>query len=505
MRSALAIAVVLLALPARGQADDAGAKAEQYFDAGRRAGDKGNLEDAISAFEAGLRYRVTAKLVIGKALAYEGLWDRENKPPYLREALALFRRALEMADLGRYRSLVQTHLDRLEPTWNKLVADGVVVENAPSPLEAAKRAFERWRALYAAGKHAEAAEAFEEAYQARPFAQFLYNIGAAHEKNGDYQKAVAAYRRYLAEAKNPSDGPATRKRIAVLEAEIRRRSDAPDGNTTAAPTDLDAPDLRAATKTEIMVSSRTPDARAVIDGRSVETGVAVELPPGPHEIRVQAEGYVTATVTETAVAGRLVVATVNLKPRSARVSVISQPGATVEVGGRRMIVPDSGELPRFPLRPGAHRIAVSKRGHAAIARLVEVTPDQALEMRVMLRTSAQRRTSYYVLGGAGVLAASAIATSIVAFLAENEAQDIDAKRGVEQLDRADREAFDDALARRDGFRIASYALLGGAAAAAIAGGALWWFDTPKPIDEPSMRVVPTTTGDGFGAAYTGSF
>ena len=98
MRPVLVIALLVFALPALAQPDDAGAKAEQYFDAGRRAGDKGNLEDAISAFEAGLRYRVTAKLVIGKALAYEGLWQRDSKPVHLREALASFRRALKMAD-----------------------------------------------------------------------------------------------------------------------------------------------------------------------------------------------------------------------------------------------------------------------------------------------------------------------------------------------------------------------------------------------------------------------
>ncbi len=70
-------------------------------------------------------------------------------------------------------------------------------------LKKAQSAFDTAQLDYLQGKYDEAAKGFEEAFAARPFPQFLYNIGAAHHMKGkkagadvdSYAKAVEYYRK----------------------------------------------------------------------------------------------------------------------------------------------------------------------------------------------------------------------------------------------------------------------------------------------------------------------
>ena len=60
-------------------------------------------------------------------------------------------------------------------------------------LNRARDAFEKAQQLFEAGKYDEAAAQFQAAYEARPFAQFLFNIGACHEKLKDYDHAIRQF------------------------------------------------------------------------------------------------------------------------------------------------------------------------------------------------------------------------------------------------------------------------------------------------------------------------
>ena len=84
-------------------------------------------------------------------------------------------------------------------------------------LNRARDAFDKAQALFESGKYADAASQFQAAYQARPFAQFLFNIGACYEKLRDYGKAASYYRRYLQAEPNAPDRAKTEKRVAALE------------------------------------------------------------------------------------------------------------------------------------------------------------------------------------------------------------------------------------------------------------------------------------------------
>lgn len=83
-------------------------------------------------------------------------------------------------------------------------------------LNRARDAFDSGQDLFQAGKYAEAAEKFKAAYEARPFSQFLFNIGACYEKANDYSTALDYYGQYLKANPAKEDADKTKKRIAAL-------------------------------------------------------------------------------------------------------------------------------------------------------------------------------------------------------------------------------------------------------------------------------------------------
>ena len=116
------------------------------------------------------------------------------------------------------------------------VATTAVFGEGADALKKAQSAFDTAQSDYLAGKFDEAAAGFQEAYAARPFPQFLYNVGASFHMKGKkssdaaaYGKAVEFYKRYLSEEPNASDKPKVEKAIGVLEAEIARLKQATAG------------------------------------------------------------------------------------------------------------------------------------------------------------------------------------------------------------------------------------------------------------------------------------
>jgi tetratricopeptide (TPR) repeat protein len=100
-------------------------------------------------------------------------------------------------------------------------------------LKKAQAAFDDAQLNYLQGKYDDAAAGFQKAYDARPFPQFLYNVGASYHMKGkqtsdvpSYEKAVEFYKRYLSEDPNAADKPKVEKAIGVLEAEIKRIKEA---------------------------------------------------------------------------------------------------------------------------------------------------------------------------------------------------------------------------------------------------------------------------------------
>ncbi len=140
----------------------------------------------------------------------------------------------------------------------------------PGPARAAARKhFERGTTLYQEGRYAEAAAAFEAAYQTLANGVVLYNLGQCYEKLGQIQRAIGYYREYLRTVPNAEDRPLVESLIARLEKRYAEES-----------------------RPQVTVSSEPVGARLRVDGeaRGV-TPWSDRLEVGPHQLEVTHEGY----------------------------------------------------------------------------------------------------------------------------------------------------------------------------------------------------------------------
>ncbi|MCS6900300.1 MAG: PEGA domain-containing protein [Myxococcales bacterium] len=90
-------------------------------------------------------------------------------------------------------------------------------------LEKARKHMEEGQSLYAQKRYLEAAQAFQLAYTAQPFAAFLFNEAVCYEKAGELDRALSTFKRYLIAEPNPPDSDNLKKRIQNLEAQIQAR------------------------------------------------------------------------------------------------------------------------------------------------------------------------------------------------------------------------------------------------------------------------------------------
>ena len=84
-------------------------------------------------------------------------------------------------------------------------------------MSAAQTAFDKGSEAFKAGRYREAAGAFAEAYEQKPFPDFLYNQGAALEKAGDTKQAVQRYQLYLTMYPDAKDADKVRQHIHDLQ------------------------------------------------------------------------------------------------------------------------------------------------------------------------------------------------------------------------------------------------------------------------------------------------
>ncbi|WNG16357.1 PEGA domain-containing protein [Cystobacter fuscus] len=134
---------------------------------------------------------------------------------------------------------------------------------------AARKHFERGTTLYQEGHYAEAAAAFEAAYQTLANGVVLYNLGQCYEKLGDLQRAMGYYRDYLRMVPNAEDRPLVESLITRLEKRYEEER-----------------------RPQVTLSSEPTGARVQVDGKA--RGVTPwrdRLEVGPHQLEVTREGY----------------------------------------------------------------------------------------------------------------------------------------------------------------------------------------------------------------------
>lgn len=80
--------------------------------------------------------------------------------------------------------------------------------------------YNKGMSAYTLGRFPEAIEEFEKAYEIRSEPVFLYNIAQSHWHNGNPQRAIFFYRRYLEAAPKAKNAGDVQKRIQELQAKI---------------------------------------------------------------------------------------------------------------------------------------------------------------------------------------------------------------------------------------------------------------------------------------------
>lgn len=276
---------------------------------------------------------------------------------------------------------------RLLAVITALLASTLVprVAAADDSLNRAREAFDKGQSLYAAGNYAECAVAFQEAYDARPFAQFQFNIGACQEKLLAYAKAVEHYKRYLKEDPNASDKKDVEKRIVVLEKEAARVKANPPDPTN--PDDPNAPKPQPSEEVKklgevkirglVVIESDPPGALIYIDSKKNKP---LSKTPwngtleGEHTIFIEKQGYKPIERRFTPDPNQVFALVFGLAEQDylGWVEIKSNiPGADIFVDDKSVGVfaktPYSGNI-----KPGKHKIWVTTEGYDEYYTEIEI-------------------------------------------------------------------------------------------------------------------------------------
>ena len=272
-----------------------------------------------------------------------------------------------------------------------LATSTAFAQNADS-LKKAQASFDAAQSDYLAGKFDEAAAGFQEAYAARPFPQFLYNVGASFHMKGKktsdvaaYKKAVEFYKRYLAEEPQATDKAKVEKAVGVLEAEITRLGAAPvgTGSGSAAPPQGPSQEVQnlGDVKVRGLVVIVTEPQNATIYLDDKKKGPFATTPwsgsiEGEHKLIIEKPGYRIVESTISADPTKLVqfVSSMAQESSFAWVTIASNvPKSDVYIDDKT--VGAVGSTPwSQQIKPGKHTIWISKEGYNEYTETIDITP-----------------------------------------------------------------------------------------------------------------------------------
>lgn len=345
-----------------------------------------------------------------------------------------------------------------------------------SPRERARSVFRAGTQAYRASEYLAAARAFEDSYAHLPLAASTFSAAQAYrrqyfvDQNVEWlRRAQQLYRRYLRE--QPSGGRREHalthlEHIEILLSTVR--------------TDPEPPAPEPAT--ELLVSSSTEGAEARVDGGgAARVPVVTSLKPGRHTVLLTAPGHFPSEFPIVAVQGKLTVLAIELKPEPARLRVDTEPGAEVWLDGRLAgVAPLAREV---VVEAGLHELAVVRSGRRPYTRSLRLERGARTTLRVALSTTDQRYASLASFGGAS---AFALGSGVNALLALNAESDAEAARR-QRMTPNERDAYNDAVDRRNTHRGVAVALGGISALMAGAGLVLFAFDPATPPSAAPAR------------------
>jgi hypothetical protein len=272
------------------------------------------------------------------------------------------------------------------------------------PMKKAQSAFDAAQTDYLAGKFDEAAAGFQEAYAARPFPQFLYNVGASYHMKGkktsdvaSYSKAVEFYKRYLVEEPNAADKATVEKAIGVLEAEIARLKSgtAGAGSGSGAPaTSTPSQEVQQLGDVKVrgLVVIVTEPQNATIYLDDKKKGPFATTPwsgslDGEHKLIIEKRGYKIVESTISADPTKLVqfVSTMAQEDYLAWIEIASNvPKSDVFIDDKSI-----GAVGQTPwsqqIKPGKHTFWISKEGYDEYTETIDIAPGETKDIKGTLK------------------------------------------------------------------------------------------------------------------------
>jgi hypothetical protein len=218
-------------------------------------------------------------------------------------------------------------------------------------------------------------------------------------------------------------------------------------------------------------------------------------------------------------AGDLIPEVVPLRPRPATVAIAAPGGSEIYIDG--VYAGHGGERVVLELTSGTHRMAIAERGHRVAVRTLELERGKTQDLRVDLEPTRQRRAANVLfITGAGALAAGAVFGAL-ALGAQESAQDFLQRQSQGSVSSRELADYDDNVAARERFRVATAASLASAAGLFITGFFLYEFDRPASEDIhrpsrdplprtargelPSLRIAPMLAPNGMSATLHATF
>jgi hypothetical protein len=339
----------------------------------------------------------------------------------------------------------------------------------------------------------EALRAVDEAYRLTNDPKYLFNQGFiadkaywSNENEADLVRAVDSLRAYLKAApqgKKRGEAAQKLKRLEPLlpaPAPIDPEAPPPTPPPTPAPS---------TPRTGVMITSSTPGAVIELDGKLRANGFLVaDVEPGPHRVRVLADGYVPIERDVPVQPGALVGVDVPLEPKPALLDIKGPSGARLAVDGE-----PRGELPLakpLALPPGDRLITVQMAGARSKTEWKSLERGTSYSFDAELDTTAQRHVAwatFIVSGAAGVAGAvlAGLAVQRQADAAELLAPVTEETGSIQEKDLTD---FDAALKDRDNYRVGAGVAWGVAGAGLVAGIFLYVFD------DPAVQTAPPPPG-----------
>ncbi len=281
-------------------------------------------------------------------------------------------------------------------------------------LKKAQASFDAAQTEYLQGNYDAAAKGFQEAYSARPFPQFLYNVAASFHMKGkktsdieSYKKAVEFYRQYLKEEPSAGDKPKVEKAVGVLEAEIKRLEDLAknptpppgEGSGSAAPAPVTASqevqqlgDVKV--RGLVVIVTEPQNATIYLDdkkkGKFAETPWSGSI-DGEHKLIIEKRGYKPIETVIAADPSKLlqVVSVMSQEDYLAWIEVTSNvPGAEIYIDDKS--IGAVGKTPLVPgqnIKPGKHTFWITAEGYNEYSETIDIAPGETKAIKATLSGS----------------------------------------------------------------------------------------------------------------------